>query len=167
MVKIYLDAGHGGVDSGSIGHGLLEKNVTLHICQRIADLLKDYVVDVRSSRSKDVGVRLEERTDDANKWGADFLLSVHVNAGGGTGYEDYIYNGSVLTDTVRIRDVIHREIALQLGDVRNRGKKRANFHMLRESQMPAMLSENLFIDHVADAKKLKSNLFFKKSHGVM
>lgn len=162
LVKIYLDAVHGGADSGALGHGLREKDVTLALCERMARLFDEYVVDVRLSRNRDVTMSLRERTDDANRWGADFLLSVHVNAGGGTGYEDYIYNGSVLPETMRIRDVVHREVALELGDVRNRGKKRANFHMLRESKMAAMLSENLFIDTAADAAKLKSAVYLQK-----
>lgn len=162
MVKIYLDAGHGGADSGATGHGLREKDLTLDLCRRIRDLLAAYVVDVRLSRDRDVGKSLRERTDDANGWAADFLLSVHVNAGGGTGYEDYVYNGAVGAETLRIRDVVHREVALELGGVRNRGKKRANFHMLRESRMPAILSENLFIDTAADAALLKSEAFLQK-----
>lgn len=162
LVKIYLDAGHGGADSGAVGSGLREKDVTLDLCGRMRDLLAGYVVDVRLSRNRDVGMSLRERTDDANGWGADFLLSVHVNAGGGTGYEDYVYSGTVGAETLRIRDVMHREIALELGGVRNRGKKRANFHMLRESRMPAMLSENLFIDRATDAALLKSEAFLQK-----
>ena len=40
MVKIFLDAGHGGKDSGAIGNGLYEKNVVLDIAKRIEIKLK-------------------------------------------------------------------------------------------------------------------------------
>src|SRR5690606_41754121 len=52
----------------------------------------------------------------------------------------------------------HAEIMRHL-DVRDRGKKVANFAVLRLTAMPAVLTENLFIDHADDAKKLKSSAY--------
>ena len=40
-------------------------------------------------------------------------------------------------------------------EVEDRGKKRANFHVLRESNMKAVLTENLFLSNASDAKLLK------------
>lgn len=162
MTKIYIDAGHGGTDPGASGNGLREKDLTLKISKKIADILTEYEVDVKLSRTTDKALSLKQRTADANKWGADYLLSVHINAGGGTGYEDFIYNGGVSANTVKYRDTIHDEVVKQLGNVRNRGKKRANFHMVRDSRMPAMLSENLFIDTKADADLLKNDSYLNK-----
>lgn len=163
MTKIFIDSGHGGTDPGASGNGLSEKDLTLKISKRIADILGGYNCEVKLSRTVDQTLSLKQRTDDANKWGADYLLSVHINAGGGTGYEDFIYNGGVSANTTKYRDIIHAEVVKAIGSgVRNRGKKRANFHMLRESRMPAMLSESLFIDTKADADKLKSNAFIDK-----
>src|SRR5690625_5519069 len=54
------------------------------------------------------------------------------------------------------------ESTKQIPDVRNRGKKTANFAVLRQTSMPAMLSEKLFIDTKTDADKLKSNAFLNK-----
>ena len=45
--------------------------------------------------------------------------------------------------------------------VQNRGKMKANFHVLRESNMPALLTENLFIVNKSDSDKLK-NMAFKQ-----
>jgi len=33
MVKIFIDPGHGGTDSGAVGNGLQEKNLTVHIAK--------------------------------------------------------------------------------------------------------------------------------------
>lgn len=163
MTKIFIDAGHGGNDPGAVGNGLREKDLTLKISKKIADILKDYDCSVKLSRTGDQTLSLKQRTDAANKWGADYLLSVHINAGGGTGYEDFIFNGGVSANTTKYRDVIHAEVVKAIGSgVRNRGKKKANFHMVRQSRMPAMLSENMFIDTKADADKLKSNAFIDK-----
>lgn len=163
MVKIYLDPGHGGTDPGAAGNGLQEKNVTLSIALKTRDILnRDYEGhSIRMSRTSDTTRSLTQRTNDANSWGADYFVSIHINAGGGTGYEDYIYNGSVSNNTLTYRDKVHAEIMKQV-DFRNRGKKRANFHVLRESSMPAVLTENGFIDTVADANKLKSDAYLNR-----
>lgn len=136
--------------------------MTLKLALKVRDLLNaDYTGhQLMLSRTTDATLSLKQRTDMANNWGADYLCSIHINAGGGTGYEDYIYNGPVQSTTVKLRDTMHSEIVnTAYKDVRNRGKKKANFHMLRESRMPAMLSENLFIDHASDAAKLKSDAY--------
>ncbi len=163
MAKIYLDPGHGGTDSGATANGLKEKNVTLSIALKTRDMLnRDYEGHrIRMSRTTDKTVSLAQRTNDANSWGADYFVSVHINAGGGTGYEDYIYNGSVSSNTVTYRDKLHAEVMKQV-DFSNRGKKRNNFHVLRESNMPAVLTENGFIDTVEDANKLKSDAYLNR-----
>ena len=163
MVKLYLDVGHGGSDSGALGNGLKEKDLTLSISKKINSLLGEYNgVTVKMSRSTDKTLSLKQRTDEANKWGSDILLSVHINAGGGSGFESFIYNGTVSYNTVKYRDVIHDEIMKVLKGVRDRGKKRANFHMLRESRMIAVLTENMFIDTKKDADQLKKQSFINQ-----
>ncbi|MBD7937124.1 N-acetylmuramoyl-L-alanine amidase [Cytobacillus sp. Sa5YUA1] len=160
MVKIYIDPGHGGTDPGAVGNGLQEKALTLQISTRIRDLLAGYSnAEVRMSRTGDQTRSLSQRTTDANNWGADFFLSVHINAGGGTGYEDYVYPG-VGAPTTTYQSRIHEEI-LKVVDFRDRGKKQANFHVLRETRMPALLTENGFIDIVPDANKLKQSSFLQ------
>lgn len=167
MVKIYLDAGHGGKDSGAVGNGLYEKNVVLDIAKRIESKLKAYKnVDVMQTRTTDVFLELSERTDKANKWGADCFLSIHLNAATNSsakGFETFIYNGSVGSDTVAFQNVVHQEVMRQIGkDVVERGKKRANFHVLRESRMIACLGENLFVSNAGDAALLKNSSFLDK-----
>ena len=161
MVKVFIDAGHGGTDPGAVGNGLQEKNLTLQISTRIRDILLDEYnnVSVLMSRTGDTFPSLAARTNQANSWGADFFLSVHINAGGGTGYEDFIYPGSG-APTTTYQSNIHSEI-LKLVNFTDRGKKQQNFHVLRESNMPALLTENGFIDNTNDAAKLKTASFIE------
>lgn len=163
-VKIFIDAGHGGHDPGASANGLREKDLTLDIAKEIERLLKQYKnVEIMMSRSSDQYLSLDERTKKANDWGADFFLSVHINAGGGTGIESYVHK-SLPKDSVAIQNVVHDHImdGLKKDKVRDRGKKNANFHVLRESQMSALLIEYMFIDTTADANKLKSTPFKNK-----
>ena len=158
-MKIFIDPGHGGQDSGATGNGLREKVLTLEIATRIKNLLlSEYDnVTVKMSRTDDSYVTLTDRTSSANAWGADYFLSIHINAGGGEGYEDYIYPG-ISGVTKAYQSNIHSEV-IKLVNFKDRGKKTANFHVLRESNMPALLTENGFIDNSRDATKLKSASF--------
>lgn len=159
--KVYLDPGHGGTDPGAVANGLREKDLTLKIAKYTRDyLLNNYQgVQVRLSRTTDVFVSLANRTRDANNWGADVLASVHINAAtsSATGYEDFIWDGKVGQNTIDLQNTIHAEMVKVFKNFRNRGKKRANFHMLRESRMPAILPEFLFITNMNDAAFLKSD----------
>ncbi|MEO2077678.1 MAG: N-acetylmuramoyl-L-alanine amidase [Bacillus sp. (in: firmicutes)] len=158
-MKLYLDPGHGGNDPGAQGNGLKEKDVTLDIALKIRTILtSDYEnIEIKMSRTSDLTKSLSQRTNEANSWGADFYMAIHINAFNGMaqGYEDYIYNGlSDSSTTAKYREIIHAEV-IKLNQLIDRGKKKANFHVLRESTMPAMLSENGFIDHSHDAALMK------------
>ncbi|MBD8068195.1 N-acetylmuramoyl-L-alanine amidase [Bacillus sp. PS06] len=162
MVKIFIDPGHGGNDSGAVGNGLEEKRLTLQIALSLRNILmNEYeAVSVRLSRTSDQTVSLTDRTTAANNWNADYYLSIHVNAGGGTGFESFIYPG-IGSPTTSYQNLVHEEILRQV-DFRDRGKKTANFHVLRATRMPALLTENGFIDHAEDAEKLKSTSFLNQ-----
>lgn len=163
MVKIYIDPGHGGSDPGAVGNGLQEKNITLQIALKVREYLNQYEnVSVRMSRTSDKTVSLSARTKDANQWGADYYLSIHINAGRGTGFESFIHNGlSNSSKTGKMRNTIHDHV-MRVIEMRDRGKKRANFHVLRETKMPAVLTENGFIDTVSDANKMKNRNWIDK-----
>jgi N-acetylmuramoyl-L-alanine amidase len=79
---IVLDAGHGGHDSGATGpSGVMEKDVVLDVTRRVARLVENGLgVKVALSRDSDVFVPLRDRTNFANKQGADLFVSIHANA---------------------------------------------------------------------------------------
>lgn len=163
MTLLILDPGHGGSDPGAVYGQSQEKFFTLKIALKVRDyLLSMYNVDIIMTRTTDKTVSLKERTDLANERNADYFCSIHINAGGGTGWESYIYNGPVSKETIKQRDAIHQSV---MDEVKakyrmvDRGKKLANFHVLRESSMPAILLENLFIDTEEDLELLQSNAF--------
>ncbi|MFC7394410.1 N-acetylmuramoyl-L-alanine amidase [Scopulibacillus cellulosilyticus] len=155
--KLFLDPGHGGSDPGAEGNGLKEKNITLEISKNIHDILVDEYSDVsiKMSRTGDTYPTLNQRTDEANAWGADFFLSIHINSGGGEGYEDYIYiDLSNRSETGQIRDDIHTAV-IKVNDLNDRGEKKGDLDVLRDTTMPAVLTENGFIDNANDAAKMK------------
>lgn len=166
MPIIYLDAGHGGRDSGAVGNGIREKDIVLDICKRIEKELKNYQdTKVILSRSIDEYITLEARTTQANKADADCLVSVHVNSAistTGKGFETFTFPNSN-SATKAFQNVMHQEIIKAIGNtIVDRGKKVKNLHVLRESKMKAILTENLFINNTADAKLLADPSFRQK-----
>ncbi|MDQ1001197.1 N-acetylmuramoyl-L-alanine amidase [Neobacillus niacini] len=160
-MKLYLDPGHGGSDPGAVGHGLSEKNIALDIALRIQSILTSQYenIQVKMSRTDDTTKSLSQRTNEANAWGADFYLSIHCNAfnGSARGYEDYIHTSlSDSSTTAKYQDIIHAEV-INLNQLPDRGQKKANFHVLRETAMPALLTENGFIDNAQDAALMKQS----------
>jgi N-acetylmuramoyl-L-alanine amidase len=167
LTKIFIDAGHGDFDPGAIGNNIQEKDIALSLALKIERKLKDFEnVETMLSRDTDTFLKLAERTDKANDWGADCFVSLHCNSADSAnpkGFETFIYNGSVGSDTIAFQNVMHQEILKQIGNqVQDRGKKRANFHVLRESKMNAILGENLFVSNASDAALLKQEPFLER-----
>ncbi|MBO2943596.1 N-acetylmuramoyl-L-alanine amidase [Paenibacillus sp. F411] len=159
MKKVWIDAGHGGKDPGATANGLQEKDIVLKVSQGIQQQLEaEYEgVEVLMSRNTDVSLELSDRTNKANRAGADILVSIHCNAAGGSGGFETFRFTNAMAASVALQNVLHREImsALKPYGVTDRGQKSANLHMVRESKMPAVLTENLFVDVAKDAGLLK------------
>ena len=115
MVKVFIDPGHGGVDPGAVANGLQEKEITLQLAKEIQKiLLNEYEnIAIKMSRTTDQTVSLNSRTALANHWNADIFLSIHINAGKGTGFESYIYS-NVGKMTKKYQDIIHNTIIKSL-----------------------------------------------------
>ena len=91
---VVIDAGHGGMDGGASGNGILEKEYNLKISQYISDRLNDLGVSNKLIRDSDITIEPSDRTKlikDAFGNSEDVLvISNHINAGGGEGAE-FIY----------------------------------------------------------------------------
>ncbi|MGG4382283.1 N-acetylmuramoyl-L-alanine amidase [Priestia megaterium] len=165
MKKIYLDAGHGGADAGAVGaNGLYEKNLVLKIQQYLISYLNSTYSDftIKTTRTTDTFLSLSQRASQANSWGADAFMSIHVNAGGGTGYEDYVYR-SASNASKTFQSIVHGQVQPTLLSYNhpNRGRKSANYAVLRLTNMPAVLTEIAFIDNRTDAALLQNEAFLK------
>ncbi|SLN49020.1 N-acetylmuramoyl-L-alanine amidase [Oceanibacterium hippocampi] len=79
---IVIDAGHGGVDPGTIGvHGGQEKDLVLAVARRIAgELHKSPQYRVVMTRSSDVFLSLRDRVAVARKEEADLFISIHADS---------------------------------------------------------------------------------------
>ncbi|HBV95774.1 MAG TPA: N-acetylmuramoyl-L-alanine amidase [Desulfotomaculum sp.] len=157
-MKIVIDQGHsenGQPDPGASGNGLRESDLTGKLGEIVKQKLSGYETEVLLAPRGE----LSDRAAFANSAGASLFVSIHINAGGGHGYESHIHpNASGAT--LAIAESIHTALASWYGERGHfdRGLKRSNFAVLRETNMPAILLENLFIDNADDATFLRDNL---------
>ncbi|WP_419190692.1 N-acetylmuramoyl-L-alanine amidase family protein [Saltatorellus ferox] len=163
-VRVVIDPGHGGSDSGAVGNGIVEKEINLAVALRLQELLELDTLDtngggdweVLMTRETDATVSLIARSDLANNWAADRFISIHHNAFGqssANGTETFSFSEGTIS--ANMRDRIQEELILALG-LFNRGSKTANFSVLRETFMPAALSEGGFLSNPGDAAVLSS-----------
>lgn len=94
-ITVVIDAGHGGSDNGAqSADGVKEKDITLSIAKKIAEMNSNPHLEILLSRKDDVPLSLKDRVEFAKSNNADIFISLHVNAA-----ENEQLNGfSVLTD---------------------------------------------------------------------
>jgi hypothetical protein len=106
------------------------------------------------TRTTDVYVSLQGRCDIANNNGANRFVCTHCNAFNGSAYGTetfcHPYGSSTSYD---LRNKVNPEMVSHMGTY-NRGVKTADFYVLRNTNMPAILCEVAFIDNAGDAAKL-------------
>jgi len=168
--KIVIDAGHGGVDPGAKTPGIpLEKDINLDIALHLKRLFSKagvYVVMVREAdhdlapddfqgglarrKKKD----LEARVNLANDSGADLFLSIHANSFPGQTWSgaQTFYNAGETESNAWAR-AVQNELVNQLGP-NNRKAKSADFRVLSDTKMPAILVEVGFLSNPREARLL-------------
>ena len=162
-VKIFVDAGHGGTDPGAVGNGVVEQAVNLSVANQLAALLRQggyEVMQYRTTTTENVlpgkSADLTNRARMANNWGADYFVSIHTNSSpnpAANGFEAYIY--TLGNDAQPLAESIVRSFVSRLGS-KNNGVHAANFAVLRQTRMPAVLLELGYLSNPTEALNLNS-----------
>ncbi len=109
--KVILDPGHGGQDCGALGPTRIrEKDVALSVALRLKALLEAEGVQVVMTRSNDTFIPLLQRSEMANRSGADLFLSIHCNGAASSapsGVETFALTWSI-TDVTRAQKAAAR-----------------------------------------------------------
>jgi N-acetylmuramoyl-L-alanine amidase len=160
-MKIMLDAGHGYDTPGKCSpDGMREYEFNRAVAAYARNLLEQYQnVTVYFAHSDQTDVPLEQRTDKANQLRVDIYISIHANAAGSTwnsagGIETYIYPSRPI-GAYSLARKIQNHLVSRTG-FRNRGVKTADFHVLRETKMDAVLVECGFMTNPEEIKLLRS-----------
>ncbi|WP_146881527.1 N-acetylmuramoyl-L-alanine amidase, partial [Alkalibacterium pelagium] len=168
---VYIDAGHGGRDPGASFGGVRESDLNLSTALLLRTELQKLGYNVVMSRETDVFIEMSDRPFEANSISADIFVSIHYNSMGGAGtargIESFIYHRVAsgfgqetnrnnfrtedprIDESLRLADAMHANLISDT-NMRDRGVKGNNFNVLRNSHIPAMLTELAFLDNAAD-----------------
>lgn len=183
-MKISHAAGHALSTAGKeTPCGMKEWSFSSVVATYVMDDLNEYE-GVEQRRFDDVtgkvDIPLNDRSDRINVWGADVHLDYHANAFGtggwnsANGIETYIHP-SHSKESFQLAKLIQDNLIKATG-LSNRGVKKANFHMLRETDISAKASSNRkrnvvkasallemgFMTNQREAELLKSDGFRRK-----
>lgn len=153
-MKILLISGHGAGDSGAVGNGYKEADLTREVVNILKNKLSNYAqVEVyNQSRNafKDVG----NGTLQVNWSNYNYVFEVHFNAGGGKGTEIY-------TTREEKAKTVEQKVMDKLGQYFTvRGVKEKNFNVIysaKKSGVSSALLETCFIDNANDMNIYQSN----------
>ncbi|MGB5820727.1 MAG: N-acetylmuramoyl-L-alanine amidase [Saonia sp.] len=170
---ILLDNGHGGLingeyqtpgkrspvwnDSSQLFEGEFNRAIVNGVIQELTDLKIPYV----NIAPEYWDVRLETRVKRANEYtnGNSFYLSIHSNAGGGNGSEIFTSPGDTKSDGIAtvfgkeyLKMFPRRKLRTDFtdGDL----DKENRFYVLTRTRMPAILTENFFMDNEEECKNI-------------
>ena len=155
-----FDNGHGGIINGEYqtkgkrspvwpdGEQIFEGEFNRSIVDRLCKMCDDAGIRYHNIVPEQQDTSLKERVKRANDiYKTDkscIYVSIHANAGKGTGYE--VFSSPGLTKSDGYAEVFHGEFKREFDGVRMRGVKEAKLYVLRCTQMPAILTENFFMD---------------------
>ncbi len=176
MIPI-LDNGHGGMingfyqtpgkrspdwDLGILYEGAFNRWIVNSLIERldyyrkpyyhVSPELEDVSLRTRVERANEIYLRNNRRNT--------YFLSVHANAGGGTGWEIFTSPGETQSDEIAANFI--REFQEEFPVTFHKGRygpgneldKEAKFYVLTRTHCPAILVECGFMDHPEDYKKL-------------
>lgn len=134
IIKIVIDPGHGGKDSGAIGpSGLMEKEVVLDLAKRLKNILEenDPALSIILTRDEDYFVSLDKRTSFANHHKADIFVSIHANGAfsrEANGFEIFHLSAEASDDAARATAALeNRVIELENSKERKDRKDRIDY----------------------------------------
>jgi N-acetylmuramoyl-L-alanine amidase len=172
---VVVDAGHGGNDSGTHGHGIEEKTLTLDIAKRLQKSLQSQGVTVVMSRRDDTYIGLEERCVQTRGMHAQLFVSIHLNASlspEAEGLEVYYSSHGVADDmghwqeeapgqivrdrrSILLAQSVDRFVSHR-AKVDSRGWRDSGFYVLVHAPCPAILVECGYVTNARESRRLKN-----------
>lgn len=164
-IKLCIDPGHGGTASGAVGlNGLKEADIVLIVSHELKKLLTGAGASVYMTRTEDVSLSLGGRTSFANSLNVDRFVSVHFNAASvrSANYSGCHVYTSASQNSIKLASATITEIkkTLQLRLVSTNcsvtGVHKDNFYVVKNTSMPAELTESSFISNVDEEQRLRN-----------
>ena len=169
---IYLDAGHGGPDSGAIAGGIYEKNINLEIVKKVEKELTKKGATVYLTRDKDTDLStqthnrkrsdLTNRAQKINKTNPNLYLSIHLNSTSNSKWRGMqIFYTSKNKQNKYLAQTIYDEMTKNLSNVREL-KQEDNYYMYKQIKVPGVLVEVGFLSNPSDNYILRDEKYQEK-----
>lgn len=157
QINVVIDVAHGGYDFGATSNSINEKQIVEQIANKIKALNKNENVVIHFTRSSDVFVPLQERSNIANTIKPDLVLSLHVNSSKNqdkSGVEFFVYKDSKWYEesnnlAVKLSSEFAKNNSLTIGEIKN-----APFYILKYATTPTVLVELGYLSNENDKKYL-------------
>ena len=161
---ILIDAGHGGCTAGHYntagkrspiwedGSILYEGEFNRQIKYRLKEMFQAEGYPYVDINPQDTDLDLYDRVDVANCYDNSIYISIHANAGGGTGCEVFTAVNCSKAST-KIAESLQKEYQPHFNGERWRGIKKKDFYVVKHTKMPAVLIECFFMDKERECKK--------------
>lgn len=160
---VVVDPGHGGNDPGAHTGGVQEKEVVLNVSKLVANELLAEGATVIMTRKTDTFIKLSERPEIANRNGADFFISIHINsnkvANSASGSISFFHGGRPMGELLAscIENELKKVSGLpSMGVWSDRRIYNSGFAVLRLAKMPAVLLELGFVNNNRDRARLST-----------
>lgn len=153
-IKICVDAGHGGVDSGTVGRDTYEKTVNLQQAEKIAAELRKRGAAVIMTRTTDVYLSLDQRVQIADANQCDLFISVHHNSNGNdakpNGFQTYYNNPFSQPLAQAVQSQVNTVRPNTGWNLYNGPCPHYNFRVTRSKQRPGVLLECGYLSNPSD-----------------
>lgn len=153
MAKVFIGVGHGGNDSGAVANGFKEKDMTLKIADACRLYLENQGVNVKMSRYQDENDPVTEEVNECNAFDPNLAVDVHINAGGGDGFEIYhTVNGGTGKTLAQNIEAEVKALGQNSRGVKTRKNSSGSdyYAFIRNTKCPAVIAELGFIDNLTD-----------------
>jgi N-acetylmuramoyl-L-alanine amidase len=158
---IIVDPGHGGTDPGERAGSLREADVCWLLAVRLAEQLVEMGARVRFTRTEAEAPDASERARRANDIDGDLFVSMHLNShdrSSAEGSSTYYFGSSQVG--AALAEKIQDELTdLGLKDCRSHAR---SYTILKETRMPAVLVEPVFISNPNEATRLDDPHFLTR-----
>ncbi len=175
---IYLDAGHGGIDSGAFYKNVREADVNLEITKKVMNVLKKEGAIVYLTRYGDYDLAvtnawnrkrsdLSRRANIINRSNCDLYLSIHLNAeDSGTLYGAEVYYDTINPDNKKIAEIFRDEFKKKLNTNRDY-KENSTKYLQRRVSRPGVLLEVGFLSNASERALLTNDTYQNRLANVI
>ena len=166
---IYLDAGHGGRDSGALSETFMEKDMNLLLTQKLERVLVSKGAIVYMTRDGDYDLSestINKKRDDLyrrvqmiNRSGCDLYVSMHLNASPSSKWNGIqVFYSNILKENRRVAEVITDTMKENMKNVRD-VKKENGYYMYSKLKIPGVLVEAGFVSNSNDNYKIRQGKY--------